>query len=380
MSKKIFFIAGETSGDIIGSKIMRHISKEIDVSMGVGGKNMLEAGMKSLFDIKDTSIMGFFEIIKQIPLIIKRINQTIDYVIKYDPDVIVTIDSPGFVKRIVKKLRESGYKKPIIHIVAPTVWAYKEKRAEYFAKYFDAICCFFPFEPKYFEKHGLKSYFVGNISIEDELMRLKNDDSAINSSFSNIKNIAITLGSRENEIKQHIKIIKETIKKLKQNDSNLSFYFATEERFFNLINNSFSEIGNCHINASKEAMKWAVQNCDIGITKSGTNTLQFLVNLKPVVVYYKMHPFSYAIIESMCKVKYVNIINIMADKEIVPEFLQSRFTSENIYNSISELIPNFSQKKVEIRENFLKMLPNKDLMPSKMTSDVILSYLENDKD
>ena len=162
---KLFIIAGEKSGDLLGSKILQNINKNVFDIYGIGGELMLKNGLKeSLFPMEELSLMGIFEILPKIFNLLKRIKQTAEYIIKLQPDVVLTIDSPDFcfrVMKLVKKLdRENKIKK--VHFIAPSVWAYREKRAEKISKIYDLLFCILPFEPSYFEKYGLKTIFVGH--------------------------------------------------------------------------------------------------------------------------------------------------------------------------------------------------------------------------
>jgi lipid-A-disaccharide synthase len=356
--KNIFFIAGEPSGDLICSKILSHyILKPDNIGIhGLFGERTKSLGFKSIFDMSDISVMGFVEILPKIFKIIKRINQTVQEIEKILPNVVATIDSPGFSKAVVKKLRKRGvYSGKIIHIVAPSVWAYKEKRAKKMSELYHELLCFFDFEPKYFTKHGLTAKFIGNISIEDEIFDLKNNIIQAKK-IDKIKTIAITLGSRENEINRHFNIIVDFIKGYK---NDIKYIFPTISRFEKMITDGLSKNGLsdiCRVIAGSSAMSEAVDLCDIGIAKSGTNTMQFLSKLKPVVVYYKINKMSYWIIKSMIKIKFINLVNIVSNRKVIPELVQDDFTPENISQSIEFILQK--NPTDDIKNAILQMAPN----------------------
>lgn len=171
--KKIFISAAEPSGDLIGAKLiedLQSISPDILIRV-IAGENIEKLGFKSLFNIKETSIIGIIEVLPKIFKILKLINNAIKFLIEYQPDVIVTIDSPGLHNVLVKKIRKLIKKNPklfnknlkIIHYVAPSVWAWRKNRAKKLAQIYDALFVLFPFEPQYFEKHGLSTYFVSHM-------------------------------------------------------------------------------------------------------------------------------------------------------------------------------------------------------------------------
>ena len=165
--KKIFVIAGEISGDQIGGLILRNIKKNNNIELyGVGGKNLLKLGLKPIFNMNRISLMGLIEIIPRIPELLYLINLTIRKIIEIKPDLIITIDAPGFNFRILKKIKELNLKLQNIHIVAPTVWAWKANRAKKIAYYVNNLFVLFPFEKKYFTPHGIKTHFIGHPLIE----------------------------------------------------------------------------------------------------------------------------------------------------------------------------------------------------------------------
>ncbi len=373
MKKKIFFIAGEASGDGICEKILQHIKDDFEIS-GVFGEKVEKMGFKSVFDMKEIAVMGFVEVLFKIFKILPKIKQTIKAINQEKPDLIVTIDSPGFAKTVVSKLRKSGYKGKILHIVAPSVWAYREKRAIKMARLFDELCCFFDFEPKYFEKYGLKSHFIGNISIENELLNIKTNLTKL-TKVQEIKTIAITLGSRKMEVLRHTPTICEFISKF---DPNIKYIFPTFLHLKPIIESYFIkyQINHlCEIITGPDAINQAIEKCDIAIAKSGTNVLQFLSNFKPTIVYYKLNWLSYLIIKSMLKIKFATLINIMAKKMIVPELIQGDFNCKNLITNVNKI--NNEDKRTELAENLLKMLPNGDLKPSKLAADIIIKMVKN---
>ena len=152
---KVFIIAGEVSGDVLGAKIMREMPG-VDF-VGVGGQNMVNAGLKSLFPMSDLSVMGVFEVLAHAKTLTQRINQTVSAIIKEKPDVVLTIDSPDFCFRVMKLVKKYDTENKIkkIHFIAPSVWAYRKNRAQKIAKIYDLLFCILPFEPPYFEKYDL---------------------------------------------------------------------------------------------------------------------------------------------------------------------------------------------------------------------------------
>ncbi len=212
---KLYFIAGEHSGDFIGAKIIKSLkelkNKKDDVSFwGVGGPQIEAQGIKSLFDFNRINLMGFVEVIPHILEIRKLINLTVQDIISKDVDVLVTIDSPGFTLRVAKKIRRLAPKIKLVHVVAPSVWAYKENRAKKYAKIYDKLLTLFPFEVQYFTKYGLDTECIGHPILEQHF-----EPKLLKSFYiTDTKTICVTPGSRKNEIARHMPTIVNSLKQI----------------------------------------------------------------------------------------------------------------------------------------------------------------------
>mgnify|MGYP002524129559 CR=1 FL=1 len=191
---KIFIIAGEVSGDVLGAKIMQEMPGVQFI--GIGGQNMTDKGLKSIFPMSDLSVMGIFEVLGHLNTLTNRIRQTVAEILKEKPDIVLTIDSPGFAKAVIKSVKKQGIsrKTKFYHVVAPQVWAWREKRAKKYAKIFDKLYAFFDFEIPYFTKYGLKTIAVGH-PIADGLDKYKPTD-------KEQKIITFVPGSRMSEVKK----------------------------------------------------------------------------------------------------------------------------------------------------------------------------------
>lgn len=172
----ICLIAGEASGDILGASLIKELKKQFNNEFqhieitGVGGNEMEKEGLKSLFPMRDLSVMGVIEVLPRLPLLIKRINQTATHIEKQRPDIVITIDSPDFCFRVVQEIKaRNNYKPYMVHYVAPTVWAWRPERAKKVAGLYDAVLCLYPFEPDYFTDEGMSACFTGHSVMENDL-------------------------------------------------------------------------------------------------------------------------------------------------------------------------------------------------------------------
>jgi lipid-A-disaccharide synthase len=228
--KKIYIIATEESGDYISSKLIKSLRKETDgkydlVFRAIGGSLTEAQDIKSLFSINKLNIMGIFEILPRIFEILKLIKITKQDIIDFKPDILITVDSPSFTFRVASAVKKLLPNTKFLHIVAPTVWAYKESRAKKYAEIYDHLFAILPFELEYFKKHNLKTNFVGHPILEN-----KNNFKFSNSSYflkekSETKTILVTPGSRFNEIKRHMKTIIESL-------NSISFYYSIDVIYY----------------------------------------------------------------------------------------------------------------------------------------------------
>lgn len=336
---KIFIIAGEASGDWLGAKLMRELKGKAEF-YGLGGPKLQAEGLKSIFPMHEISLMGFAEVLPHIANLKRRMKQTEDAIRQLKPDVVVTIDSPGFVFRVVDKLQDLRPQVKFIHYVAPTVWAYKPERAEKVNRLFDKLLCILPFEPPYFKN----AEFIGHPTIEDGLD--KGDGEAFKARHNIDNFLCMMPGSRRGELKRNLPIFKQVAENL-----GLPVVIIAADN---------AEINVCcwkvkAIVVSNKEKADCFAACKAGLIKSGTSGLEFAFANKPYVVAYKVTWASYFIIKSMIKVKYANLLNILAGKELVPELLQGNCTAAKITEALKNQIANADLS--EYKANLDKLKP-----------------------
>ncbi len=345
LTKKIFIIAGEASGDRLGGSLissLRHISVGVTLDIaGIGGEWMKREGLTSLFPMDELSLMGFVEIIPHIPRLLKRIHETVEVIELAQPDVVVTIDSPGFTYRVVKQLRERGKMKNtrFVHYVAPTVWAYKPQRAAKTAELFDALLTVLPFEPPYFEAEGLETHFVGH-PIAMETVPNDAEIQEVRSNYDiNAKTPVIMAfsGSRSSEVEHLLPVFEEVFDGFwgRVKHKVVLATTATQEAHVRELTAHWHDQP---VIISDEAEKKALLHGAYAVlAKSGTVALEVARAGVPMVTAHKVNPLSAWILRRMFKGKYVNLINILHDKEIVHECIQERCTAEVIIPLLNDI-------------------------------------------
>lgn len=386
--KHLYLIAGEASGDMLGAKLMRSL-KQKDAALefsGLGGTKMCAQGLDSLFDNRELSLMGFAEVLPHIRKLRQRLNQVHDDIINKQPDIVVTIDSPGFNFRLVKKLRESGKAEGIkfLHYVAPTVWAYKPKRAEKTARLFDKLLVLLPFEPNYFIREGLDTKFVGHPVLEDDYT--KADGKAFREKHGILPNDPVLLllpGSRPNEIRQHLSIFLDTLELLTQRFGNLTEVIVVPSNMRAEVESHLHEWPGHPIVVSEADEKHdAFAAATIALVKSGTITLELACAEVPMVVTYKVSALSAWILRRMIKVKFVSLINILMNKEIVPELLQEYCQPDLLAQKVAGFLisKDPADKQIEQSQQALAhLVPENGNKPSDVAAQEILSLLRIQK-
>lgn len=337
---KIFIIAGEVSGDVLGAKIMREMPG-VDF-VGIGGANMTSAGLKSLFPMSDLSVMGIFEVLAHAHTLTARIKQTVAAIIDEKPDIVLTIDSPGFARSVVKGVRsqQKSRKLKFYHVVAPQVWAWGEKRAKKYAKTFDKLYAFFDFEVPYFTKYGLKTVAVGH-PIADGLDKYKPS--------GNDKIIALVPGSRMNEVKKLLPLFHKTIDMLVNcGYRDYKFVLPTVETTDAYIKHEIKnwDVKPELVSADKRYDLYA--NTYIAVVASGTVSAELAIMHIPTIVVYKMNMLTSLLAHILLKVRWASLVNILMNKTIYPELLGKKATPNAIMNCLQELtLPSKRQKMIQ---------------------------------
>jgi lipid-A-disaccharide synthase len=368
--KKFFIIAGEASGDLLGSKLIRELKilQPDAIFLGVGGKLMREQGLVSIFPMEDLSVMGFAEVLPHLPKLLRRINQTAATINQEQPDFVITIDSPDFCFRVAKKI-SGKFKK--IHLIAPSVWAYREGRAKKISKLYDLLLCILPFEPPYFEKHGLKTVFIGHPLLENSstASRQKVPKSDLL--------VALTPGSRSSEVKKIFPEFIGAINLLAPKFPNLRVAIPVVDKTRDLVTQMALNLKVPYSFYEQSQKKEMFLEVDFALTKSGTNTLEFSLHRIPIIVAYKISWLSYFVAKALIKIKFANLLNLIVNREIIPEMLQLDCDSQRIAEVLEKMISdkNIAQKQIDETQIALKLMGLGSLdNPSKKAAFEILKF------
>lgn len=380
---KIYLIAGEPSGDLLGSRFMRAMRQKAGENVeffGVGSDTMEAEGLKPLFDISDLAIMGLTEVIPSIPRVLKRIKETVDDIVRVRPDVVITIDSWSFSSRVHKALRKLKTGIPQVHYVAPQVWAWKKKRAKTMYKYVDHLLTLFPYEPKYFTPYRLETSFVGHPVIESEAITANGDDFCKKYNIpANKKVIAVLPGSRKTEVSKLLPVFLKAAKELKDIDDSFYFVIPTVKTVAKSVKAAVAESGVPILVVETQADRYgAFKASSAAIAASGTVALELAICDIPHLVAYKVSPFSALLARKFLHIQFVNLSNILLGREIIPELLQERCVEGNIRSYILELLRHgdLYDKQMHGFAKVREILGQGVQTPSQNVCDVILKIIK----
>jgi lipid-A-disaccharide synthase len=340
LSPKIFIIAGEASGDVLGARLMtalKTITPDAAFS-GIGGARMAEAGLASLFPMQELAVMGLAEILPRIVPLRRRLQETIAAIKAQRPNILVTIDSPGFCLRVLGALRGAGIKR--VHYVAPQVWAWRQERVKKYPGLWDELLCLLPFEPDFFAPYGLNANFVGHPVLESGADR--GDATKLRAAHDiapDATPIVLLPGSRVTETTRLLPVFRETLALLQTRTKNLVPILAAAPFIADAVAAQTEHWPQKPIIIRDPAERYdAFAAARAALTKSGTSTLELAMAGVPMAVTYRVNALSAAIGRRLIKVKYVAMINLLAGGPLVPELLQENSTPEKLAATLETLL------------------------------------------
>ena len=359
--KKVFILTGEPSGDKLASMVISKLkNKNLNIEyLCVGGTHLKNLGIKSIFDLKEITYLGFTSVLLNIFKIRKRINTTIEEILKFKPDILFSVDSPDFTLRVAEKVKKLNQNIKTVHYVAPQVWIWRKNRVKKIKKFIDHILLLFNFEKEYFDVEKIKNTFVGHPLLE----KSKNSKISINALTNKDKNIiSIFPGSRKSEVSVLLPILLDFIKLMNKKNSDYKYviHATNENKEFIIHILKKTQIVNAEVISDEDIKLQILSNSIFAVSKSGTVSLQICNANIPSIIIYKLSFINFMIFKFLVNVKFANIINIINDKEIIPELLQKECNAQEIYRTVTYFL-----KKPE--------LVNKQLADCKKTLEGIKS-------
>ncbi|MDD3288794.1 MAG: lipid-A-disaccharide synthase [Alphaproteobacteria bacterium] len=374
-----FIVAGEASGDLLGARLMRALRKKTNGSarfIGIGAERMQDEGLELFFHQRELAHMGLVELIRHLPQILRRINQTAEKVKSVNPTALITIDSPDFCFRVAKKVRALAPNIPLIHYVAPSVWAWRAGRAKKIAKFLDHLMALLPFEPPYFICENLPCTFVGHPIVESEIddgdsVRFRTKYAIPDSSTL----VVLLPGSRMGEVKRLLPIFAATVVWLRAKWPKLHIVIPAVSSMAEYLTSATANWPVPVVITDTDEDKYdAFAAASVALACSGTVSIELAMSGLPTVIAYKVNRLTFALYRRLIKIKFATLANIMHDRMVVPEFIQDDCTPEKLAIAVSELLENKDArgKQVENLVSVADWLGRGQFVPSERAAQVVL--------
>lgn len=376
----VFLIAGEPSGDALGASLMAGLkaARPGVRFAGIGGERMAEAGLQSLFPMKELSIMGLAEILPKIPALLRRIKETATEVKRLRPDAVVTIDAPDFCFRVAKRLKGKGI--PIIHWVAPSVWAWRPGRAAKVAGLVDHLMTLLPFEPPYFEREGLPTTFVGHPVVESGAGKGDADRFRHEWGIADDDELLCVLpGSRKGEITRLLPVFRDAVAMIKTQHPNLRVVVPTVPSVAYDVRMVTAHWPVPTMVVEGDCAKYdAFAASKAALAASGTVSLELALAGLPTVIAYKVHPISAWLARRLIKLRWVTLVNILLGTASVPELLQEACTPERLATSVHVLLADPVARKMQQDDSAkaLEMLGYGGPSPGRRAAETVLHVID----
>jgi lipid-A-disaccharide synthase len=379
----IFIIAGEPSGDALGGALMAALKQRTGGAIrfaGIGGERMAEEGLRSLVPLHELAIMGIAEVLPRARQILRRVRETADTAAALQPAAIVTIDSSGFTWRVAENLRRRGARVTLIHYVAPMVWAWRKAKARKLARWYDHLMALLPFEPAYFREVGLSCSYVGHPVLESGAER--GDGAAFRRRHGiavDARVLCLLPGSRRGEVNRLLPIYRQTVIELRQRNPQLAIVLPTIDLVADAVGAATRAWPVPVTIVRGLAEKYAAfAASDLALAASGTVALELAMAGLPAVIAYKMNPITGFLARRIVKTRFVNLVNVILDRLVVPELLLEECTADRLISALDALLNDDAARAAQIagyRES-LARLGQGGLAPSLRAADDVLAIMK----
>ena len=375
----IYIVAGEASGDALGARLLAALrARRPDLAFaGIGGERLAEQGMASLFPMRELALMGLVEVLPKIRSLARRMTETVADITARRPGVIVTIDSPGFALRLAERVKPLGI--PLVHYVAPQIWAWRPGRVKKIRERVDHILCLLPFEPVIFERAGIPATFVGHPVLESgadggDAERFR----ATHGIGAGERVLLVMPGSRRMEAKRLLPVFGAALRLLSERVPRLRPVIAVSPVVAEVVRAGVADWpGRPALVETLAAKHDAFAAAEAGLIKSGTSSLEMAVAGVPHIVAYRVNPITAAIVRRLVRVRFASLVNLLAEREVAPEFLQQRATPEALATALHTLLadPTAAAAQREGLRAVLDALHPPGLSPSDAAAEAVLAQL-----
>jgi lipid-A-disaccharide synthase len=346
-------VVGEPSGDVTGAELMRALKTLAPAArlVGVGGPAMSAEGLKSLFPLDATSVMGLREVVPRIPAILARVRSASDFALRTRPGLVVLIDSPDFTHRIARRIKRADPSLRTANYAPPQVWGSRPGRARRMARYMDAVLTLLPFEAPYFARHGIETHFVGYpVIARARLMTGGDAFRRLHGIGEGAPLLAVLPGSRRNEIRFILPAFKHAVQILANEIPGLVCVMPTIGHVASLVRAATADWPTRAVVVEEEREKFAAFDAaDAALAASGTVTTELALAKTPMVVGYRMGALTYQIAKRFVRVPYITLVNLILEREAIPEFIQARCTGEALAGALRRLFADPAARAEQVR-------------------------------
>jgi len=381
VARKIFLIATEESGDRLGASLMKVLRQRLGGAVrfeGVGGQAMAREGLASLFPIEELSIMGFAAVVKQLPMILRRIRETAEAVTQASPDMLVIIDSPDFTHRVARRVRASDAAIPIVNYVSPSVWAWRPGRARAMCAYVDHVLALLPFEPgEYLKLRGPPCSYVGHPLTEQiESLRPAADEQKRRDEAPPV--LLVLPGSRRSEVRHHMAVFGAALGLLRDQGVAFELILPTMPHLIDAVREGLKSWPvQPRVEIGETEKRAAFRIAHAALAKSGTVTLELALARVPMVTAYRTGAIEAWILLSLIRISSVILANLVVGDNVVPEFLQADCTPQNLSRALRDVLQDspLRRRQVEAFAKIDAIMSTGNATPSTRAADIVLATM-----
>jgi lipid-A-disaccharide synthase len=385
VARKIFLIATEESGDRLGASLMKVLRQRLGGAVqfeGVGGQSMAREGLVSLFPIEEMSIMGLAAVVRQLPMILRRIRETADAVTQASPDILVIIDSPDFTHRVARRVRAHDPSIPIIDYVSPSVWAWRPGRARAMCAYVDHVLALLPFEPEEYRRlRGPPCSYVGHpLTEQTGSLRPGIDEQKRRDEQPPV--LLVLPGSRRSEINHHMAVFGETLARLHAEGVAFELILPTMPHLQEAVAGglkSWKVVSRVVVGEQEKRAAFRIAHA--AFAKSGTATLELAIAGVPMVAAYRAGAIETWIMRSMIQLNSVILANLVIGENVVPEFIQQDCTPEKLLPALREILSDspMRRRQVEAFARIDSIMSTGNQPPSVRAADIVLAAMRKSR-
>ena len=380
----LMLVCGEPSGDQLGGQLMaglRALAGDSIVISGVGGRAMEAQGLKSLFPLDDTAVMGLREVVPKIPRILGRVRDACDYALATRPDAVVLIDSPDFTHRIARAVKRRDASIATINYVAPQVWASRAYRARAMARYFDLVLALLPFEPPFFESYNLSAVFVGHPVLERAARMTGGAGLRRRLGIApDAPLLAVLPGSRSNEIRFILPVFREAVRLIAARVPGLVTVLPTVPHVATRVQAATTDWpAPLHVILDEDQKFAAFDAANAALAASGTVTTELALARVPFVSAYRVGWLTYALARPLFKLPHFTLVNLLLKRGAVPEFLQGAASPQSLTDAVTPLltVPEAAARQRNDLDEAMRLLGRGGEPPSLRAAQAILDFVRS---